>query len=459
MKREEIEILRTPPHSIEAEQSVIGAILLDNAVMDRIESLAETDFYNEGHRLIFEAARTIWISGQSFDAVTISERLREIGKLDAAGGLPYIGAIVNAVPSAINAARYAEIVRDRAVLRKLAGVGATIAESAFNPMGKRSIDLLNEASASLGALTDKGHTGGVISLGAAVVATLDRVQDPSKIRLLNVMPTDGIAARVGRCAPGNLVIVGARPKMGKTAFANQCALMTARRGMRAAFFSLEMTSDELAQRALSSWSSVPQSDIREGKVDANIDALTNAMCRLDALPIEIDDTPGLHVDQLRARARAMHRRNALSLIVVDYLTLLRGEGQNRTQEIGYISRALKNLAKELQCVVLCLAQLNRKLEERTNKRPMMSDLRDSGEIEQDADLILFLYRDEVYDQKTQAKGVLEVIVGANRHGMASTAYAQTEYEYSRIQDLPSSWQPPIQAPPATARSRFSDGQF
>ena len=452
------EALRVPPHSIEAEQSVIGALLIDNTVMDRVEPLSGDEFYNEGHRLIFESARAMWVAGHEFDAVTVSERLREAGKLEFVGGLAYIGALANAVPTSANAYRYAEIVRDRAVQRRLAAVGTSIAESAFNPNGKRSVELLNEAAASLGALTDAGNTGGVTTLGRAVAATLDRVQDQSKIRLLNVMPTDGIAARVGHCAPGNLVIVGARPKMGKTVFAIQSALMTARRGMRAAIFSLEMTSDELAQRALSAWSSVPQGDIRSGNIGSNAPALTNAMCRLDALPLEIDDTPGLHVDQLRARARAMHRRNPLSLIVVDYLTLLRGEGQNRTQEIGYISRALKNLAKELQCVVLCLAQLNRKLEERTNRRPIMSDLRDSGEIEQDADLILFLYRDEVYNDATLAKGVLEVIAGANRHGVASTAYARTDYEFSRIHDMPIGWLPPPPTTPATGK-RFQNTEF
>lgn len=456
------DLLRVPPHSIEAEQSVLGALIIDENAIFKIEGMLNAeDFYNEGHRLIFDHIGKLSVANESVDAVTVSESLKAVGKLDFVGGLAYIGAIANAVPTAANVRRYADIVHERGVLRRLAGVATGIAESAFNPMGRKSIEVLNAAAASLGALTDQGHTGGIVTLGAAVSATLDRVQDASKIRLLNIMPTDGIAARVGRFAPGNLVIVGARPKMGKTVFAKQCGLMSARRGLNTAFFSLEMTSDELSQRALSSWSSVPLENIREGNISGACSALSDAMCRLDKLPLVIDDTPGLHVDQLKARARAMHRKAPLSLIIVDYLTLLRGEGQNRTLEIGYISRSLKNLAKELQCVVLCLAQLNRKLEERTNRRPVMSDLRDSGEIEQDADAILFLYRDVVYDEHTIAKDVLEVIVGANRHGVSSTAYARTEYQFSRIEDFPIGWQRPMPAPkPVAARARFqSDATF
>lgn len=453
-----IESLRVPPHSVEAEQSVIGAILLDNRVMDRIESLTGEDFYNEGHRLIFEAARSLWVAGQAFDAVTLSERLREAGKLDAAGGLPYIGAIVNAVPSAINAQRYAEIIRDRAVLRRLVSVGTTIAESAFNPMGKRSIELLNDAAASLGSLTDVGHTGGVMSLGQAVAATLDRVQDKEKMRLASVLPSDRLERIMGRSAPGNLLIVAARPSVGKTVFGLQAAMLTARKGGHTAFFSLEMTSDELSQRALAAYSGVPLSDIREGNTDGNGEALGHALCRLDALPMTIDDTGGLHVDQVRARARAMHRRNPLTLIVIDYLTLLKGVGDNRTGEIGYVSRSLKALAKELGCVIMALSQLSRKCEERADKRPELSDLRDSGEIEQDADAVIMLYRDDLYYPDTDRKGLIEMIVRKNRHGGLGTAYANALLHVSRLEDVAQGWQVPERTTKViNARARFQDG--
>lgn len=454
-----VDQLRVPPHSIESEQSIIGAILIDNAAIDRFDELTGADFYNEAHRLIFEAARAIWIAGHAADAVTVAERLRDAGKLEFVGGLAYIGAIVNAVPSSANVQRYAAIVHDRAVMRRLAAVGNSIAESAFNSMGKRAAELLSDAAASLGALTDEGHTGGLVSLGSAVAATLDRVQDKNKTRLASVLPSDRLERIMGRSAPGNLIIVAARPSVGKTVFGLQAAMMTARRGFNSAFFSLEMTSDELSQRALAADSGVTLSDIREGNTDGHGEALGHALCRLDALPMMIDDTGGLHVDQVRARARVMHRRSPLTLIVIDYLTLLKGSGDNRTGEIGYVSRSLKAMAKELGCVVMALSQLSRKCEERAEKRPELSDLRDSGEIEQDADVVIALYRDELHYPKSQQKGILEMIVRKNRHGGLGTAYASTEFEFSRMADVDNGWQAPDRSSPKVinARARFQEG--
>lgn len=442
--------------SIESEQSVIGAVLLDPSMFDRIGDLRGEEFSNAAHSLIFEAARKLALDGNGVDAVTVSEKLKEAGKLDYVGGLAYIGALMNAVPSAANANRYAVIVRDRAKRRALSAVGVQITQSALMMQGGADEAIAN-AAALIGGLADKGKTGGLVSLGQAVTATLDRVQDKSKTKLASVLPSDRLERIMGRSAPGNLIIVAARPSVGKTVFGLQAAMMTARRGHNSAFFSLEMTSDELSQRALAAYSGVSLSDIREGNTDGNGEALGHALCRLDALPMMIDDTGGLHVDQVRARARAMHRRNPLTLVVIDYLTLLKGSGDNRTGEIGYVSRSLKAMAKELGCVVMALSQLSRKCEERNDKRPELSDLRDSGEIEQDADAVIALYRDDLYYPESERKGLIEMIVRKNRHGGLGKAFANAAFHISRLDDVPSGWQAPEKQQPkvVNARARFT----
>lgn len=443
--------------SIESEQSVIGAVLLDPSMLDRIGDLRGEEFSNAAHALIFEAVRKLALDGNGVDAVTVSEKLKEAGKLDYVGGLPYIAALINAVPSAANAGRYAVIVRDRAKRRALSAVGVQITESALMMQGNADAAIAN-AAALVGGLADEGKTGGLVSLGQAVTATLDRVQDKSKTKLASVLPSDRLERIMGRSAPGNLIIVAARPSVGKTVFGLQAAMMTARRGHNSAFFSLEMTSDELSQRALAAYSGVSLSDIREGNTDGNGEALGHALCRLDALPMMIDDTGGLHVDQVRARARAMHRRNPLTLVVIDYLTLLKGSGDNRTGEIGYVSRSLKAMAKELDCVVMALSQLSRKCEERGDKRPELSDLRDSGEIEQDADAVIALYRDDLYYPESDRKGLIEMIVRKNRHGGLGTAFANASFHISRMDDVPNGWQAPVrqQTKVVNARERFQE---
>jgi replicative DNA helicase len=447
--------------SIEAEQCVIGSLLYDPSAFDRIEDLRAEDFGNAAHAAIFDAARSLFLRGDAFDVVTVSELLKARGKLDFVGGLAYVGAMASAVPTSANVHRYASIVANKARLRALSALGLQAVELANDPSAHAD-EALADVAAKLGALSDDSKTGGLVSLGKAVAATLDRAQDAKKTSLASVLPSDRLERIMGRSAPGNLIIVAARPSVGKTVFGLQAALMTARRGHSSAFFSLEMTSEELSQRALAAYSGVSLSDIREGNTDSNSEALANALCRLDALPMMIDDTGGLHVDQVRARARAMHRRNPLTLVVIDYLTLLKGSGDNRTGEIGYVSRSLKAMAKELGCVVIALSQLSRKCEERIDKRPELSDLRDSGEIEQDADAVIVLYRDELYNADSEREGIIEMIVRKNRHGALGAAFASAEFANSRMVDVPSGWQAPsrAQSKVVNARARFgADGSF
>ena len=448
--------LRVPPHSIEAEQSVIGALLLDNTAFDKIGELRPDEFYNDGHRTIFEAMLSAWNAGHTFDAVTVCETLREIGKLDHVGGLAYIGALQNAVPTAANAGRYAKIVSDRAKLRGLAAVGIEVAELAFKADSGADAAIA-EAQTRIAELAERGTTTGFVPFAEALAVAADRSTDASKRSLQGLMPNGDLERIMGGCEPGSLIIAAARPSVGKTVFGEQATRMAARARYHSAFFSLEMPAEQLAMRSISAYSNVPLADIREGKASQQSGIIADAMCRLAALPIHVDDTGGLHINQIVARARALHRRHKLGLIVVDYLTLVRGDGDKTTDRVGDVAQRLKVLAKELDCIVIALSQMSRECEKRTDKRGILSDLRDSGEIEQAADVVIFLHRDEVYDPNTPNKGVIEMIVRKNRHGGLGTAYGLAAFDVSRIDDQPRGFRPAIVQAPSTARARFQEG--
>ena len=450
------EALRVPPHSIEAEQSVIGALLLDNTAFDKIGELRPDEFYNDGHRTIFEAMLSAWNAGHTFDAVTVCETLREIGKLDHVGGLAYIGALQNAVPTAANAGRYAKIVSDRAKLRGLAAVGIEVAELAFKADSGADAAIA-EAQTRIAELAERGTTTGFVPFAEALAVAADRSTDASKRSLQGLMPNGDLERIMGGCEPGSLIIAAARPSVGKTVFGEQATRMAARARYHSAFFSLEMPAEQLAMRSISAYSNVPLADIREGKASQQSGIIADAMCRLAALPIHVDDTGGLHINQIVARARALHRRHKLGLIVVDYLTLVRGDGDKTTDRVGDVAQRLKVLAKELDCIVIALSQMSRECEKRTDKRGILSDLRDSGEIEQAADVVIFLHRDEVYDPNTPNKGVIEMIVRKNRHGGLGTAYGLAAFDVSRIDDQPRGFRPAIVQAPSTARARFQEG--
>ena len=421
--------LRVPPHSIEAESSVLGGLLLDNAAWDRVgDLLVDNDFYRHEHKLIYAAIGALINASKPADVITVNEQLQNQGKADEMGGLGYLNSLAQYVPSASNIRRYAEIVRERSILRKLVSASDEIATNAFNPQGKAIDRILDEAEQKIFNIGEEGSRmkQGFQSMDTLVVNLMDRVQEmadnpnditgvPTGFYDLDRM-TSGLQA-------GDLVVIAARPSMGKTAFAINIAEHVAlNEGLPVAVFSMEMGAAQLAVRVVGSIGRIDQGHLRTGKLsDEEWPRLTDAIERLRTVSLHIDETPGLTPSELRANARRLARKcGKLGLIVVDYLQLMSGsagsDGDNRATELGEISRGLKMLAKELQCPVIALSQLNRGVEQRTDKRPMMSDLRESGAIEQDADIIMFIYRDDYYNKDSKDPGVAEIIIGKQRNG-------------------------------------------
>ncbi len=396
----ELASLRVPPHSTEAESSVLGGLLLDNGAWDRVgDLLHDSDFYRYEHRLIFEAISTLVNQSKPADVVTVYEQLQNSGKGGEVGGLSYLNALAQYVPSAANIRRYAEIVRERAVLRKLIAASDEIATTAFNPQGRNVAEVLDMAEQRVFQIGEESSRmkQGFQSMNALVVDLLDRVQEmadnPNDITGVPTGFIDMDRMTSGLQA-GDLVVLAARPSMGKTAFAINIAEHVAlNEGLPVAVFSMEMSASQLAVRIVGSIGRIHQGRLRTGKLnDDEWPRLTEAIERLGAVSLHIDETPGLTPSELRANARRLARQcGKLGLIVVDYLQLMSGsksDGENRATELGEISRGLKMLAKELQCPVIALSQLNRSVEQRTDKRPMMSDLRESGAIEQSMALYL-----------------------------------------------------------------------
>jgi len=427
----QIMALRVPPHSIEAEQSVLGGLLLDNTAWDRIgDMLAVDDFYRDDHRRIYRHIARLLEMGKPADVVTVAESVESSEDKDKAGGLTYLGQLAQNVPSAHNIRRYAEIVRERAVMRKLVAVGNEIADAAVNPMGKEVSQLLDEAESRVFEIAEAGSRGrdGFHDIHQLLTQVMERVDylynrdNPSDI---TGVPTgfNDLDSMTSGLQEGDLVIVAGRPSMGKTAFAlNMGEHVAVEAKLPVAVFSMEMAGTQLATRMLGSLGRLDQHKLRTGRLsDDDWNRLTTAVGRLHGAPIEIDETPALNPLELRARARRIHRKyGKLGLIIVDYLQLMSASsasaGENRATEISEISRSLKALAKELHVPVVALSQLNRSLEQRPNKRPVMSDLRESGAIEQDADVILAIYRDEVYNPDTADKGKAEVLILKQRNG-------------------------------------------
>jgi replicative DNA helicase len=426
---QQIAQLRVPPHSIEAESSVLGGLLLDNSAWDRMgDLLSDNDFYRYEHKLIFAAISALINGSKPADVITVYEQLQNQGKADGMGGLGYLNSLAQYVPSASNIRRYAEIVRERSILRKLVTASDEIATNAFSPQGRPIEKILDEAEQKIFNIGEEGSRmkQGFQSMDTLVVNLMDRVQDmadnpnditgvPTGFYDLDRM-TSGLQA-------GDLVVLAARPSMGKTAFAINIAEHVAlNEGLPVAVFSMEMGAAQLAVRVVGSIGRIDQGHLRTGKLtDEEWPRLTEAIERLRTVSLHIDETPGLTPSELRANARRLARKcGKLGLIVVDYLQLMSGssgsDGDNRATELGEISRGLKMLAKELQCPVIALSQLNRGVEQRTDKRPMMSDLRESGAIEQDADIIMFIYRDDYYNKDSKEPGIAEIIIGKQRNG-------------------------------------------
>jgi replicative DNA helicase len=430
---DEVARLRVPPHSVEAEQSVLGGLLLDNSAWDRAgDLLTEGDFYRLEHRLIYAAIGTLVGAAKPADVITVFERLQTLGKEQDTGGLQYLNALAQSVPSAANMRRYAEIVRERAVLRKLIAASDEIATQAFNPQGKPVSAILDEAEGRILQIGEEGSRArqGFVPMDHLVVAMLDRVQELADAggRDITGVPTGfyDLDRMTTGLQGGDLVILAARPSMGKTGLAlNIAEHVAVRERLPVAVFSMEMGASQLALRLIGSLGRIDQQHLRTGNLrDDEWGRLTEAVEQLRGASIFIDETPALTAGELRARARRLARQcGKLGLIVVDYLQLMSGSAtsdENRATEVGEISRGLKALAKELQCPVIALSQLNRSVEGRPNKRPMMSDLRESGAIEQDADVIMFIYRDDYYNKDSKEPGVAEIIIGKQRNGPTGT---------------------------------------
>ncbi|MCK5639661.1 MAG: replicative DNA helicase [Gammaproteobacteria bacterium] len=441
------ESLKVPPHSIEAEQSVLGGLMLDNSSWERIADLVhEEDFYRRDHRLIYRAIGHLANENNPFDAVTLAEWLDKQNELDNVGGLSYLGTLAGNTPSAANIKAYANIVRERSVLRQLVQVANGIADSAFNTEGRSISELLDSAEKQVYEIADQGASGqsGFTGIKELLTKAVDRIdllfQSDDAFTGVPTGFTD-FDDKTSGLQESDLIIVAGRPSMGKTSFAMNIVENAAIQAkIPVAVFSMEMPGEQLAMRMMSSLGRIDQHKVRTGKLDDDDwPRMTSAVGILAEAAIYIDDTPALSPVELRARARRLAREHehGLGLIVIDYLQLMQinGSKENRTAEISEISRSLKALAKELKCPVIALSQLNRSLEQRPNKRPIMSDLRESGAIEQDADVIVFIYRDEVYDEESSDKGTAEIIIGKQRNGPIGTTRLTFLGQYTRFENF------------------------
>ncbi len=441
----DVELIKLPPHSVEAEQSVLGGLLLNNAAWDRIaDFIGESDFYRADHRLIYRHITKLIEATRPADAITVSESLESTKELESVGGLAYIGALAQNTPSAANIRRYAEIVRERSIMRKLAETATNIADLAYNPMGREAAQLVDEAESRIFAISEEGARTrqGFVEMQPVLTEVVERIDllynrdNPSDVTGVPTGFADMDRMTSG-FQPGDLIIIAGRPSMGKTALAlNMAEHVALDAGLPVGIFSMEMSASQLAMRLLGSIGKLDQHKLRTGRLaEDDWRRLTNAVGRLSEAPVQIDETAALNALELRARARRLHRQyGKLGMIVVDYLQLMSASshGENRATEISEISRSLKALAKELNVPVVALSQLNRSLEQRPNKRPVMSDLRESGAIEQDADLILFIYRDEVYNPDSPDKGRAEIIIGKQRNGPIGAVMLTFQGEYTRF---------------------------
>jgi len=440
------ERLRVPPHSVDAERAVLGGLMLDNLAWERIADLVTADdFYRHDHRLIFNAIGELADKNQPLDAVTVSEYLDRNQQLEQMGGLSFLGQLAKDTPSAANVRAYADIVRERALLRKLIEVGGNIADSAYTSDGRGASELVDDAERSVFQIAERGKRrgSGFVALRKILPATIDRLDvlshSDGDISGLSTgfNSLDDITAGLQR---GELIIIAGRPSMGKTTLAMNIAENAAIGSRKAvAIFSMEMSAEQLSFRMIGSIGRVDQSNLRRGNFnDEDWNRINSAVAIMSEAPIFIDDTPSLSPTEVRARCRRLAREHGgLGLIVLDYLQLMQVQGnkENRATEISEISRSLKALAKELDCPVIALSQLNRSVESRTDKRPVMSDLRESGAIEQDADVICFIYREEVYDKDTTRKGIADIIIAKQRNGPVGEVHLTFLGQYTKFENL------------------------
>ena len=440
-----LDALRVPPQSIEAEQAVLGGLMLDDRALDRVSDvLSDRDFYRRDHQLIFKAIGELSFKGKPYDAVTLGEWFESNGLAEQVGGVGYIIELASTTPSAANIRAYAEIVRDKSVLRSLIEVGTQIAEDGFAPGNRETPDLLAEAEQRVFKIADQNRSGrkDMVSLKEAMKEAFEllqvRYETQGTVTGLPTGFTDFDEMTAG-LQPSDLIVLAARPAMGKTTLALNMAEYAALKSKKAVvIFSMEMSASQLAFRLISSIGRINAGRLKTGQLeDEDWSRVTMAMKMLSESKIFIDDEPALSPAKLLSKARRLKREHDLGLVVVDYLQLMQvpGNSENRATEISEISRSLKALAKELNLPVIALSQLNRGLESRTDKRPVMSDLRESGAIEQDADIILFIYRDDYYNKDSNDKGLAEVLISKHRNGATGTVKLKFFGEYTRFDNL------------------------
>lgn len=424
----ETDRLNVPPNSVPAEQALLGGLMLDKSAWDRVaDRVGEDDFYRPDHRFIFAAIRTLSERNEPCDAVTLSEYLDGRGELTKAGGLGYLGSLVQDTPSAANVADYARIVHDRGLLRALIQAGNEIAGSAYHTEGRSVSELVDAAERKVFEIAEKGQRSGTgfVQLRQVLGKTIDQIDERYQNQEAVTGLSTGFSAfdeLTAGLQKGDLIIIAGRPSMGKTSLAlniAENAALNQSKHQPTAVFSMEMSTEQLALRMISSLGRVNQSSLRNGRLhDEDWPRINGAIQMMQDAPLFIDDTPALTPTEIRARARRLKREHGLSLIIVDYLQLMQvaGSKENRATEISEISRSLKALARELEVPIIALSQLNRSVEQRAEKKPIMSDLRESGAIEQDADLIVFIYREEVYDKNTPRKGIADIHISKQRNG-------------------------------------------
>jgi replicative DNA helicase len=443
-----IELL-IPPHSIEAEHSLLGGLMIDNSAWDRVSDLIKAEhFYRDDHRRIFRHIHHLIVAGKPADVVTVFESIERSNEVDQTGGLSYLGEIANNTPSAANIFHYAEIIADYALIRSMLAVGDEIANNAARPAGRSArelIDIAERKMQEISNLAARAHASGPVPIQDVASAVVERIENrlaQDKANALTGIESGfaDIDAMTDGFQPGDLIVLAARPSMGKTALAlNIAEHVGIKLRLPTAIFSLEMGGEQLAQRIISATGGIDSQALRRAHLtDDQWDGLTVALGKIHEAPIFIDETCDITPIELRSRARRLAREHGkLGLIVIDYLQLMstgRGGSETRANELGDITRQLKALAKELHVPVIALSQLSRKVEERTDKRPIMSDLRESGAIEQDADLILMMYRDEYYKPDSEWKGVAEVILGKNRNGPTGMARLTFQGEFTRFRN-------------------------
>lgn len=449
MAENQLDNLKLPPHSVEAEQSLLGGLLIENEAIDKVADIISSgDFYRHDHRLIFQHIMKLIEANQPADIVTVGESLDKSAELASVGGIVYLGLVAENTPTAANIRGYAQIIRERAIMRNLVQVGSDIVDSAFSPQGKDAQQLLDESEAKIFQIADSGKNDKIgftdikelLPKAAQRIDELFQLDNPSDVTGIPTGYTDldKITSGLQR---GDLIIVAGRPSMGKTSLAlNMSEYVAVDTGLPVAVFSMEMASSQLTMRLIGSVGKLDQHKMRTGQLeDDDWEKLTYALGQLNEAPIYIDEGSALNSYEVRARARRLHRQcGGLGLIVIDYIQLMSSpvgqSSENRATEISEISRSLKALAKELNVPVVALSQLNRSVEQRPDKRPVMSDLRESGAIEQDADVIMFIYRDEVYNPETSDKGSAEIILAKQRNGPIGRVKLTFLGQYTRFEN-------------------------